>query len=161
MKNFKKGDIVLCVSPVPAEHLESKQYTVKGYQSDTLLELEEFGDRFAWFDDRFELVERGGVTPEIKEEEVSYIKFKVITWDEWTSNILKSIEEKINCGDMNLGDVLYSPFLSFQDPKPFCEHHMFNNIYENRVMVKHFIERDCYWYINSDETILIYKPELL
>lgn len=150
MNKFKLGDKVLCILPQPNEGLESKVYTVKGYQTNNLITLEEIGGCYAWFDNRFELVK----------EEVPHIKFKLITWDEWTTNILKYIKEKIDQGDMDLEDMLYSPFLDFKDPKPFCEHHMFNGIYNNRVMVEHYIDRNCYWYINSDETILIYNPQI-
>lgn len=151
MPKFKIGDKVKCINPVPSEFLNAGNYTVRDYQSKDLVQLMEIPGNAAWFDNRFELIEL----------EEPCIKFKVMTWEEWSADILVNIADEMSCGNIDLEDIVYSPFLDFNDPKPFCAHHMFNGIYRNRVMVKHYTEKDCFWYINSDDTILIYKPDLV
>jgi hypothetical protein len=127
------------------------EYTIRRYQTANLVELKEIPGVAAWFDTRFELVEKPKV-------------FKIVKWEDWCEAIRLRIKEELSrdeaVAEIDLEDLMYGPALNPDDPSPFCKYHMFHNIYENYVFVEDHKQKDCWWYINGDGTSLIYKPQL-
>ena len=89
------------------------------------------------------------------------ITFKVISWDDWSNAITEKITEELRIGsDIDVEDLIFAPKLDPDDPRPFCKTFMWDDVYENRVFVRVHSNKDCYWFINSDSTCLIYHPKL-
>ena len=89
------------------------------------------------------------------------ITFKVISWQDWSDDLMKRVLSEIqNNMDFDLEDLVYGPALDPENPKPFCSNFMFNALYEDRVFVRHHTYKDSYWFINGDSTCLLYKPKL-
>lgn len=62
---------------------------------------------------------------------------------------------------LDVEDIVCGPPLDPENPQPFCKSYMFDSIYENHVFVRHHTDKDSYWFINSDDTSLIYKPKVV
>ena len=154
MNNFKVGDTVKCLNGCGPDLITGDTYTITKIEEYIYLYFEKTG---GWDYDRFELVRSSN--------EESFI---VREWAEWTADIVKRTSEQVkeSFGDPNgyldnisIEDLIHSPNLDPENPAAFCKRHMFNNIYENYVFVKHHKDPTCYWYISSDDTTLIYKPK--
>jgi hypothetical protein len=87
--------------------------------------------------------------------------FKVIEWKDWVENINKNTTEQIKDDLISVDDLINAPKLDPENPKPFCERFMFEQVYESNVFVKHPKEKNCYWYIAVGEASLIYHPQLI
>jgi hypothetical protein len=89
------------------------------------------------------------------------LTFKVISWQDWSDALMKNVLSEIQINmDLDLEDLVYGPALDPENPKPFCSNFMFNELYEDRVFVRHHTDKDSYWFINGDSTCLLYKPKL-
>ena len=89
------------------------------------------------------------------------ISFKVISWDDWSNAITKRIIEELRYAvDLDVEDLIFAPKLDPENPKDFCKRFVFDELYEDRVFVRHNTNKDSYWFINGDSTCLLYKPKL-
>jgi hypothetical protein len=88
------------------------------------------------------------------------VTFRSYTWDEWVADIIVKTQEAFICGDIDLDDLIHAPKLDPDNPQPFCKAFMFEQLYENRVFVSDHKTKDCYWFINSDNTACIFYPKL-
>lgn len=100
---------------------------------------------------------------------VNTVTFKVWEWSEWVEDIVSKIKGEIkydldgssHITDITVDNLIHAPKLDPENPQPFCQSFMFGGIYENHVFVRHYNDKDSYWFINSDSTCLIYKPKLI
>ena len=152
MHNFKVGDTVKCKTGQSCgpDLIFGNHYKVTRTSQNYLY----FGND-AWDYNRFELVE-------------SNESFIIREWNDWVDDIIKRTSEQLkgllNNGfdeDVSVDSLIHGPKLDPENPREFCGYYMFSNIYENNVFVKHHKEPNCYWYISSDTTSLIYKPKKL
>lgn len=96
--------------------------------------------------------------------------FKILEWSEWVSAIEMNLRVQVKGSQddpndylgyyVSIDDLIHAPKLDPENPKDFCQRFTFDGVYINHVFVKHHKEPNCYWYINSDDTTLIYKPLL-
>jgi hypothetical protein len=156
---FKKGDKVRCIQPA-YRLTENRVYTIDGYGDESegfgfgdLVKLKEVpysqNVNNLWFQYRFELVEAYNPTP----------SFKIIEWKDWVNDTTNRIEKAINDGSLSIFFVVTASKLDMDDLNPFCKEYCCEGVYESNVFVKHHSEKDCYWYV-SNEATLIYKPKL-
>lgn len=89
------------------------------------------------------------------------ITFKVISWQDWSRKLIDNITIKLKIDNIAAEDLIFAPKLNPDDPRPFCKHFMFDDVYENSVFVRDHKTDNCYWYINGDTTHLIYHPKLV
>lgn len=96
------------------------------------------------------------------------ISFEVWDWSEWVEDIVNRIKGEIKydieggaVDGITVDTLIHTPALDPENPLPFCKCFMFDNIYENKIFVKHHTDRYSYWFINSDDTCLLYKPKVL
>ena len=95
------------------------------------------------------------------------VTFELWEWSEWVEGIISRIKGEIkydieggSVNEITVDNLIHAPALDPENPKAFCKHFMFDNIYENRVFVRHHSDKDCFWFINSEDTFLIYKPQI-
>jgi hypothetical protein len=106
-----------------------------------------YGVEGGWTPERFELV-----------NSKNSIKFEVWEWSEWVEDIISRIKGA-SMNEITVDNLIHAPKLDPEDPRPFCKSFMFDGIYENKIFVRHHIDRDSYWFINSGDTSLVYKNQ--
>lgn len=94
------------------------------------------------------------------------VSFEVWEWSEWVEDIVNRCKGELiydleggAVNEITVDNLLHAPALDPENPKAFCKHFMFDGIYENNIMVRHHTDKSCFWFINSDDTCLIYKPK--
>jgi hypothetical protein len=152
---FKVGDTVKVKLGLGKILTVGSIHTISRINKDNYIHLD--SDVRGWYPERFELVKR-----------LNTVSFEVWEWSEWVDDIVGRLKKELRYdfdgnpfAEVTVEDLLFSSKLDPDNPLPFCNEYMVSNIYENHIFVKHYKEKDCYWYINSDSTTLIYKPKLI
>jgi hypothetical protein len=95
------------------------------------------------------------------------ISFEVWDWSEWVEDIINRLKGELKYDingdpivDITIDVLLHAPALDPENPQPFCERFNFTKCYEDRIIVKHHKEKGCFWFINGDDTCLMYYPKV-
>jgi hypothetical protein len=95
------------------------------------------------------------------------IAFEVWDWSEWEEDINKRLKGELKhdlnddpIAEITVMDLLYAPALNTQNPQPFCKAFNLTKCYEDRIFVRHIHDKDSFWFINGEDTCLVYRPKV-
>ena len=93
-------------------------------------------------------------------ESIPFIKFTIMTWDDWQCQVIQNIEQQLKDGDLEVTDILDLPRFEVDDIYDFCQATKFYDVCPSQVFVEHYLNENIYWWIDGDNTCKIENPNI-